>query len=435
MHDLEAGAHAAEPEARRAGESFRQRFFAALAYQDFRYLWTANASAQAAAWALIVTRGWLVFEITQSSFWVGATTFAAMGPQFIVPPIAGVLADRMDRRTLLAATYTLNLAHNLALFALAVFGSLEVWMLIALSLVNGTARAAQMPTAQALAASLVPRENLLQALSLNAATQHGSRLVGPGIVTPLLSIFGAPLAFFSCSLLYGVGLMQILRMAPRPPDGRASEESIFTNFARGLTYVYVRPLMRFVMMLAILHCALTMAFESLLPSFSDERLTSSSTGFGTLLIGVGAGALVASLLVSGVRTTQARGNTLLVMGILSGLGQVGLSLTSTLWLAALAAALMGGAQAAFMTMTQATTQSMATDAFRGRVASINTFSLGGAMAIMNLSNGTLAGYFGADTLLLVEGMAFTLIVLLGLLAVSGRTAYGRASSLEARTAA
>src|SRR5438552_17088362 len=209
--------------------SFRARFFAALAYPDFRRLWAANAFAQAAAWALIVTRGWLIFDKTGSSFWVGTVTFAAMAPQFLVPPIAGVLADRMDKRTLLAWTYSLNLAHNIALLCLALFGGLEVWVLIALSLVNGTARAAQLPTSQALAASLVPRERLLNALSLNASTQHGSRLFGPGIVTPLLSVLGAPAAFFTCSALYAVGLLQILSLSPQLP-GRIAAQSIFANF-------------------------------------------------------------------------------------------------------------------------------------------------------------------------------------------------------------
>jgi hypothetical protein len=122
------------------------------------------------------------------------------------------------------------------------------------------------------------------------------------------------------------------------------------------------------------------------------------------------------------------------MGVLSGIGQVMLALTTHLWLAVLAAAVMGGAQAAFMTMTQATTQSIATDEFRGRVASINTFSLGGAMAIMNLTNGSLAGQVGAHNILLVDGLVFAAVVLLGLFAVSGRRAYGRAPALEAQPA-
>jgi hypothetical protein len=95
---------------------------------------------------------------------------------------------------------------------------------------------------------------------------------------------------------------------------------------------------------------------------------------------------------------------------------------------------MGGAQASFMTVAQATTQANASDEFRGRVASINAFSLGGAMAIMNLTNGSLAEYVGAHNILLVDGMIFIAVVLLGLLAVSGRRAYGRGTLVEAQAA-
>ena len=413
--------------------AFGDRFFAALQYREFRLLWSANASAQAAAWALIVTRGWLIFDETGSSFWVGAATFAAMGPQFLVPPIIGVLADRIDRRTILLWTYSTNFLQNIGLFLLAITGVLDVTLLVLFSLINGTARAAQLPTSQAMAASLVPRESLLQALSLNASTQHGSRLIGPGIVTPLLTIVGAPAAFLMCTILYGVGLFQIRALAPREPVQK-SEESFIANFVGGLGYVYMRPVLRFMIMLAIFHCGLTMAFESLLPAFATHELGMKTSGFGTLMLGVGLGSFITSILISGVRTSKARGNTLIAMGLLSGLGQVMLSLTGTVWLALLAAAIMGGAQAAFMTMAQAVTQSIASDEFRGRVASINSFSLGGMMAIVNLLNGSLDAYVGASRLLFWEGMVFVLIVLVSLFAVTGRRVYGRTPSMEAQPA-
>ena len=413
---------------------FVSRFFVALQYRDYRYLWLANGSAQAAAWALIVARGWLIFEETNSSFLVGAATFAALGPQFFVPPIVGVLADRMDRRTILAWTYSINTAHNGLLLALALGGVLEVWMLIALSFVNGMARSAQLPTSQALAASLVPREHLLNALSLNASTQHGSRLIGPGIVTPLLAIAGAPAAFLLCTVLYGLGWFQLLKIAPRGRPEETQRESFVSSFVGGLTYVYSRPVLRFMLMLVFFHCGLTMAFESLLPKFSAEHLTPDPEGFGTLMIGVGAGSFIASIFVSGIRTSKARGNVLIAMGLISGAGQVALSLTGSLWLATLAAALMGGGQAAFMTMGQAVTQTIASEEFRGRVASINTFSLGGIMAVMNLINAAAASGIGAMPLLLGEGLIFVAIMLVSLLAVTGRQVYGRAQALELRPA-
>jgi MFS family permease len=417
--------------------AFFGRFGAALAYPDFRSLWIANAFAQAAAWGLIVARGALVYDRTESSFLVGVVTFSTLGPQFIVPPIIGVLADRIDRRTILAWTYAVNGAQTGLLAVLLLAGMLDIWVLVLLSVVNGIARSAQMPTSQAFAASLVPKDKLLNALSLNASTQHGSRLIGPGFVTPLLVVAGETtgyvLAFAVCTVFYAVGWVRIQRIAPRPPENKVTE-SFFANFVGGLTYVYSRPVLRFMLVLVFMHCGLTMAFESLLPTFSVQRLGISEGGFGTLIMGVGAGALIASIFVSGIQTARARGNALIVMGIMSGLGQVLLSLTTSLVLATGAAMIMGGAQAAFMTMGQAVTQSIASDEYRGRVASINTFSLGGIMATMNLLNGSLADEFGAQALLFTHGFIFVTIMIVSLFLLTGRRVYGRAPTLEAQPA-
>jgi MFS family permease len=418
-----------------AGRAMTHRYVAALAYADFRRMWLANVAAQAAAWALIVARGWLVFDVTHSSAWVGVTTFAAMGPLFVVPPFAGVLADRVDRRTVLAWTYALNLAHNLALALLALFDLLALWQLVALSLFNGVVRATQMPVSQALAANLVPRHALLNALSLNAATQHGARLVGPGLATPLLAVLGAPAAFFLCTAFYAVGWLQILRIRTRSVGGVQAGESVVQNFVDGLRYTFGVPLIRAVLVLVLLHCALTMAFESTLPGFSHEHLGAhQEDGFGYLMVGVGLGGLLGSLSIGGVTSALVRGRLLLAMGVLSGLGQVALATTHTLAPAFLAATVMGASQAAFMTMSQAITQSLAEDTYRGRLASINTFSLGGMMSLMNLFNGFFAGHFGAAPVLIVNGALFVLVMGLSVLAITPRRVYARGIPAEAHAA-
>src|SRR5262249_8514851 len=131
-----------------------RRYGVALAYPDFRTMWLANLSAQAAAWALIVSRGWLVFDMTHSSWMVGLVTFAAMAPLLFMPIVAGVLADRMDRRTLLGSTYFVNMVITLALAALAEAGVLNQSWARALTVVNRMARAAPQPTTPALPPSL-----------------------------------------------------------------------------------------------------------------------------------------------------------------------------------------------------------------------------------------------------------------------------------------
>ncbi len=114
------------------GRSTGHRFLAALAYPDYRTMWMATMSAGAAAWALIVARGTLVFTLTDSSAWVGVVTFAAMSPMFFMPPLAGFMADRFDRRKILAAAFGVNLLHSLVLALLALTGSIQIWHMVAL---------------------------------------------------------------------------------------------------------------------------------------------------------------------------------------------------------------------------------------------------------------------------------------------------------------
>jgi MFS family permease len=401
-------------------------------------MWLGVMAAQAAAWALIVARGWLVFDMTGSSMAVGLVTFAAMAPMFFMPPIAGVLADRWDRRSLLAGSYAINLFQNLVLALLALTGVIAEWHILVLAVVNGIARATQQSTSQALAANLVPKEHLLNALSLNAATQHASRLVGPGLAAPLLGFLGPPAAFLLCTGLYGLGWWQIMRIKTRTTGGVRAGESFFSSFSQGIYYAWREPLIRMVLGMVIFHCGLTMAFESLLPNFAAQQLTApapqaghaghvmpdavlrtgehdhgfnaEATGFATLMMGVGVGSLFGSIYIGGVTSGLARGRLYLVAGLLSGLGQVLLSFAPNMQVAFLAAAIMGGSQSAFMTMGQAMTQALAADEFRGRLASINTFSLGGIMSFMNLANGYLGTHFPAAAILLVNGLLFALIM-------------------------
>ena len=138
-----------------------------------------SLGGQSAYWALIIARGVLVLEMTGSSTLVGVATFAAMVPRFLMPPLAGYLADRFDRRSVLVIAYVLQFFNVLALAGLAFADLLTVGILIALSLLNGTFRAFQMTATQALVPNLVPQRDLLNAIALNQMSLQGARLVGP----------------------------------------------------------------------------------------------------------------------------------------------------------------------------------------------------------------------------------------------------------------
>ena len=134
------------------------RYFPALGHRDFRFLWTAILLSDSGTWALITVRAVMARDIAEAhgDLWVGITVFAGMIPFILVPPIAGYLADRFVRKHVLAFTFMLAWAQCVALTVLAFTGALELWHLVALSFINGSARAVQTPTAFSLVANLVP---------------------------------------------------------------------------------------------------------------------------------------------------------------------------------------------------------------------------------------------------------------------------------------
>lgn len=398
------------------------RYGAALAFPDYRTMWTAGLSAGTAAWALIVARGWYIYQANERSSDVAIVTFSALLPALIVPPIVGVYADRLDRKKILAASYAANLAANLVLAILGFLNMLGLWEVVALSIVNGSARYTQMTVSQALAANLVPRNVLLNALSLNRATNQFSRLVGAAAVTPILAVVGAPVAFLVGTALYGVGWFLTMRIKTVSTGTATAKEGFLSSLGGGFAYIRTQPLIMMVIVMVCFHCSLTMGFESVIPAFAKQRLGSTEM-FGVLMTAVGVGSLFGSIYVGGISSALVRGRLLLVTGVLSGLGQVMLSFSPDIVFAYVAAVLMGGTQAAFMTLGEAITQAVADDGYRGRIASVNTMSFQGLMAVMNLSNGVMSDLVGPQVVLVATGSTFMLIMLGGFLVATSRDIY------------
>ena len=422
------------------GRSVASRFLAALEYGDFQTLWTANFFAGAAAWALIVARGWIVYEFSDSSLWVGVVTFAAMIPRVAVSPFTGYLSDRFDRRTVLRVMFAVNLLHNIVLGFLMLSGSAEIWHIVALSVVNGSARAAQMPAGQALIPNLVPRHLLLNAIALNQATMHGSRLLGPLAIIPLLATTGTTGAIFLCAGFYAISLVQTMRLRTASTGEINKRQSFARNFSEGAIYVYETPILFAVVVMAIFHCGLVMSFESLLPVLSTKLLDSggdeasflmlltqllneSGAGFSVLMMAVGAGALSSAIILAGISSDVTKGRLFFAFGAMSGLSSLALGLSPNLATALPSAILLGVSSAAFMTLTHTMIQTIVPDGVRGRVGAIYSVHIGGMMASFNLLNGVLADYVGAPLILMVTGFAFALIVMASWQFVTMRVIY------------
>ena len=412
--------------------SFFSRYTLALEHRDFRWVWLGSLGGQSAYWALIVARGVLILEMPGSSALVGITTFAAMAPRFLIPPLAGFLADRFDRRAILATAYGLQLAHTVILTTLALTDLLLVWHVILLSVINGSFRTFQMTTTQALIPNIVPREKWQNAIARNQVTIQGSRLVGPAVVAPALLFYGPGTAFLGSTLFYVVGFIGILMVRTRSTGGLEKGASIGESLMEAARYAWGHPQLRTLFVLVALHCSMTMAFESTFPVFSRDVLGQGMAGVSYLMMGGGTGAVVTVVYVAGVRSSRARGRLLFLFGVASGASMIVLASTTNTTTAILGAAGMGAAQAGFMAVAAAMVQSLAPDEMRGRISGLNQINVGGTMALVNLANGFAADAYGAPSVLTWLGIGFIAVMSISLLTTSARGFYGGTIPLLAR---
>lgn len=383
-------------------------------YADYRTLWLSSAVAAASLWAMLMARGWLVFELSGSGLAVGAVTFAAMAP-WALAPIGGAFADRFDRGRLVLWGRVALMGLAFALAALAFTDVIAIWHLVVIAAASGVVRIFEIPAEQALIPNVVDRDSLLNAITLASLARHGSRFIGPLVGAPLIAGVGPGWLFVLGAVFYGASALVFLRFRVRSSGGLAGTEGGVRAAGRGIREAvrYVgqhRPLM-LVFALTMFHCMLVMSFDSLFPIFATDALGRGSGTFGALLAGVGAGALVGTLLLSFVHNGAARGATFLGTGVLSGAAMLWLAVASDPVTAVAAAVGVGAAQAAFMALSATFIQEVVSDALRGRVMSLYVLLAAGTMATMIFGNGALADVINVRILLIASPATFILLVL------------------------
>ena len=394
-------------------------YFSSLKYPDFQKIWLAGLFAGSSHWALIVIRGWVVYEISESSMLVGLVTFSAMIPMILVTPIIGYLADKFQRRKIMQSMFLINFIHNLGLGMLYFLDLIEPWHLIVLAFVQGSARAARMPSGQSLVPNIVPKTHLLNAVALDMSTVHATRLLGPLAVAPLLafvgrngeSITGIDLAFFMCTGFYALSLFFSL-MIKNTSTGQINSESFIQGFTEGLKYVHNTKPIFIITGITTLHCMLTMSFESVLPFFSVNKLGSEGLVVSFLMMCVGVGALIASIFLAGTRDEKIKGRIFYIFAIISGIAPIFLGLSSNLIISLIAALFMGLGQAGFMIISHTIIQTLSPNHIRGRIAGVYAMYLGGSMALFNFLNGLYADFFDPGYSIAIQGITFVSIVII-----------------------
>jgi MFS family permease len=390
----------------------------ALESPDYRLLFYNTVLAAGARWALMLGRGWLVFELTDSTGAVGIVTFAGMAPFLFLGPLSGGLADRFDRRRMAMASAALGVLISVALGVLVVTDVVATWQVVVLAILQGATMATVAPAQEALMPSLVPREHLLNAVALGGLARHGSRIAGPLAGGAVLATLGVGAVFFLSAGLLFLAVVQLWRIRWRPPSVAASTSVPLSRLghevAEGMRYAWQDRRVRLVLSLLGAHCGLTMAFDSLMPRLATD-LGGGSTTFTAILVAVGIGALVGTLALSQLRHEATRGSVFAATGLGSGLAMIVLGLAQTPAVAVIGAALAGGTQATYMAISATLVQTIIPDRMRGRVMSLYLMLAAGHMAFMNLGFGFFADGVGVRALLVGPGMIWVGIFVLATL--------------------
>lgn len=395
-------------------QRFRLGTFSSLKHADYRYLWFGTLFMSAGQWIQQVTLGWLLYDLTGSAVLLGMLNGLRALPFLIASPIAGVAADRADRRKILLVTQYLLLTTAFSMGALVAAGFLKVWHLFAFTLITGVTWAFVDPVRQSLVPALVPKTDLMNAVALNSAAFNLTKVVGPSAGGLLIVAFGAAGNFFVQGIAYVGVLVSIYWLTTPPAPTEARRTSAVANLKEGLIYVWSNPAIFALMASALVPRIFAIPYQTLMPVFQKDVLKVGAEGLGMLLAAPGVGAMLAGLMLATLANRVRRqGILMLISLVLLGVMLNLFSWTTSFHMALLALVAVGGFQVIYMATTNTMLQVIVPDHLRGRVMSIYALDRG-LMPVGALMAGVSAHLIGAPAT--VSYMGITVILLAALLA-------------------
>lgn len=384
--------------------------FRTLHFRNYRLLWLGNLATQVTLWMQVLAIGWLGLELTDSPLFLGVLGFIRTLPTFLFALLGGALADRWSRRRLLIVCQGGLLLNSGGLAALVAAGWIEPWHVLANSFVFGIIMAINTPARQALTASLVSQETLLNAISLHYAAQSATRILGPFLAGRAIELIGVAPTFVLQSILYLWAIAFFARMKTPPPDLISRQEGIAHNLAEGLLYVKGNRVVLSLMSLTALLNFAGMPYIELLPGFARDVLGAGPSELGVLLSVAGVGALIGTLALASLGEVRHKGAVLLGTVLLFGLFLTTFSATPWFALSVLLLTVLGALGTIFRTTSNTLLQTVIPDRYRGRVMGMEIMATG-VTTFGSLIVGTIASLASIPLALGIGGMVCMLCAL------------------------
>ena len=409
---------------RRPGRLNPTRFntFVSLRHRDFLLLWLSNLCNASAVWFQQITIPWVVWEISGSPFLVGIAAGMRSIPFLVIGPMAGVFADRVDRRKMVLVTQSVMAMVVLA-FAGAVqlgvvVGTLGVIYALAFSFITGTIHSLIQPVRQAMVANTVPREDLWNAVALNSIAGNVARVVGPGLGGVLIAWLGPALNFFLEGILYVLMVLVMIPIAlPYREAITARRASMMANLKQGFAYVLSEQVVLRLLLVACISDILLAPVIHLMPVIATEVLGQGSEVYGFLVLATGVGGIISTISFASLGGVFRRGSVgLLALMLLSG-SAILLGFSSWVWVSLAAMFGFGFFRLAFKINNNTLVQTTIPDALRGRVMSIYHLDHG-LTPLASMTLGLIAEFWPANFVVALVGMISLALTIYAFIAYS-----------------
>jgi len=373
-------------------------------------MWIGACTSSIGTWMQIVAQGWLIYRLSHSAFLLALDQFLNGLPIFLLSPITGVIADRVERRRILLVSQYVQMATAAILTVLVATGVVHVWHIISLSFITGFAQAFGAPAYQALIPTLVDREDMPNAIALNSIQFNLAVTVGPALAGQALAKLGETWCFGLNALSFLAPVISLTMITSRFYPEKV-KESIFASFKKGIVFARQQVGMEALIFLAFCMTFLAMPIRTYLPVFVKDIFHRGPETYGNLLSLMGIGSISGSLLIAAAGHTERKGRIALGGLVVLGAGITVFGLSKSLPLSGAALLIVGAAMMAVFAMVNSLVQLITTNEMRGRMMSIYTFAFRGGMPMGNLVSGWLVPLFGAPMVLGVNGILLVIVAL------------------------
>lgn len=387
-----------------ASPAWRAKTFRALRHRNFRLFWYGQLISLIGTWMQQVAQQWLVYRITDSASKLGIVAAAASLPVLVLSLWAGVLADRLPKRTVIIVTQVSSMVLAFVLAILVYTNVVQFWHVVVLATLLGCVNAIDMPARQAFVPEMVgtDKEDLSNAIALNSSIFNGARVIGPAVAGLLVAAVGEATAFTINSVSYMAAIAGLMMMRLPPAETSGSHRAPLADLIEGLRYAINDPLKRVLFAALTVHTIFGTLHITLMPVFARDVFVINSGWFadgeirlGLLLASFGLGALTASLSIAALGDRVKAGTRIMTGLFVYPISFILFSFAPSLWLALPILYVGGWSMITLLATSNTLIQTTTPDMLRGRVMALYSLVLVGFMPLGNLLAGFLAETFNS----------------------------------------